>query len=149
MSSLNPGRIEPASSAWEETRKPLAAVWKTVNGDRLYTVNVHLSSKRDSSSSHGNARPPVNGHSERRTHQVNVTAVNIPLTAAIRFLMFSGLAGLCLLYTVERCQRQRRSSWRHERVPANALRLPCPRRARLRHQRAVWCAADRAVHICV
>ncbi|KAI0685216.1 DNase I-like protein [Cytidiella melzeri] len=72
--SLNPGRIEPGNSAWEESRKPLAAAWQTANGARFYTVNVHFSSKRDSSSSHGNARPPVNGHSERRTHQVNVTA---------------------------------------------------------------------------
>jgi len=72
--SLNPGRIEPSSLAWEETRKPLAAAWQTTSGDRLYTVNVHFSSKRDSSSAHGDARPPVNGHSDRRALQVNVTA---------------------------------------------------------------------------
>ncbi|KAJ3541474.1 hypothetical protein NM688_g6078 [Phlebia brevispora] len=72
--SLNPGRIEPWSFAWEETRKPLAAAWQTTTGERFFTVNVHFSSKRDSSSAHGDARPPVNGHSERRTQQVNVTA---------------------------------------------------------------------------
>ncbi len=75
MCSLNPGRVDPSSAAWEDSRKPLAAAWQTTNGERFYTVNVHFSSKRDSSPSHGNARPPVNGHSERRTHQVNVTAV--------------------------------------------------------------------------
>lgn len=73
--SLNPGRVDPSSPAWEETRKPLVAAWQTVSGERFFTVNIHMSSKRDSSSVHGDARPPVNGHSERRTQQVNVTAV--------------------------------------------------------------------------
>ncbi|TCD65684.1 hypothetical protein EIP91_002311 [Steccherinum ochraceum] len=72
--SLNPGRIDPTSDAWEETRKPLAAAWQTTNGDRFFTVNVHLSSKRFSSSQHGDARPPVNGRAVQRTHQVKVTA---------------------------------------------------------------------------
>jgi hypothetical protein len=75
LSSLNPGRIDPMNVAWEETRKPLAAAWRTSSGDPFYTVNVHLSSKRDSSSAHGDARPPVNGHGDRRSLQVNVTAV--------------------------------------------------------------------------
>lgn len=81
LGSLNPGRVDPASPAWEETRKPLAAAWQTTTGERFFTVNVHLSSKRDSSSAHGDARPPVNGHSERRALQVNVTAVSSALLA--------------------------------------------------------------------
>ncbi|KAI0360124.1 DNase I-like protein [Trametes cingulata] len=72
--SFNPGRIDPLHSAWEEARKPLAAAWKTASGQRFYTVNVHFSSKRDSSSAQGDARPPVNGHAERRHSQANVTA---------------------------------------------------------------------------
>ncbi|KAI0671579.1 endonuclease/exonuclease/phosphatase [Trametes maxima] len=72
--SYNPGRIDPLHSAWEEARKPLAAAWQTASGDRFYTVNVHFSSKRGSSSAQGNARPPVNGHAERRQSQANVTA---------------------------------------------------------------------------
>ncbi|KAI0076209.1 endonuclease/exonuclease/phosphatase [Panus rudis PR-1116 ss-1] len=72
--SPNPGRVNPMSSAWEETRKPMAAAWQTTNGERFFTINVHMSSKRDSSSAHGNARPPVNGHIERRTHQAEVLA---------------------------------------------------------------------------
>lgn len=78
-SSLNPGRIEPDHLAWEETRKPLAAQWQTTAGDRFFTVNVHFSSKRDSSSTHGDARPPVNGHGARRALQANVTAVRVQL----------------------------------------------------------------------
>ena len=75
MNSYNPGRINPLHEAWEEARKPLAAAWKTASGTSFFTVNVHFSSKRGSSSSQGDARPPVNGHSERRTSQANVTAV--------------------------------------------------------------------------
>lgn len=70
----NPGRINPLSSAWEESRKPMAAAWQTTTGERFFTVNVHLSSKRGGSSNHGDARPPVNGHNERRMDQVNETA---------------------------------------------------------------------------
>ncbi len=75
--SYNPGRIDPMHAAWEEARKPLAAAWQTASGDRFYTVNVHFSSKRDSSSAQGDARPPVNGGSERRMSQANVTAVRL------------------------------------------------------------------------
>ncbi|EPT05654.1 hypothetical protein FOMPIDRAFT_1021407 [Fomitopsis schrenkii] len=72
--SFNPGRIDPNNAAWEEARKPVAAAWQTTTGERFYTVNVHYSSKRDSSSAQGDARPPVNGKSEQRMAQVNVTA---------------------------------------------------------------------------
>ncbi|OCH95417.1 DNase I-like protein [Obba rivulosa] len=72
--SLNPGRIDPTNIAWDETRKPIAAAWQTTSGERFFTVNVHFRSKRDSSSPQGNARPPVNGHSEERRLQMDVTA---------------------------------------------------------------------------
>ncbi|KZT73124.1 DNase I-like protein [Daedalea quercina L-15889] len=72
--SYNPGRIDPTNAAWEEARKPVAAAWQTSTGERFYTVNVHYSSKHDSSSVQGDARPPVNGKSEQRAAQVNVTA---------------------------------------------------------------------------
>ncbi|PCH42282.1 endonuclease/exonuclease/phosphatase [Wolfiporia cocos MD-104 SS10] len=72
--SLNPGRIDPTHPAWIEARKPIAAAWQTSSGDRFFTVNVHYNSKRDSSSTHGDARPPVNGRNAHRATQVNVTA---------------------------------------------------------------------------
>ena len=77
--SFNPGRIDPNNAAWEEARKPVAAAWQTTTGERFYTVNVHYSSKRDSSSAQGDARPPVNGKSQQRMAQVNVTAVSSTL----------------------------------------------------------------------
>ncbi|KAF5339002.1 hypothetical protein D9611_008738 [Ephemerocybe angulata] len=68
--NLNPARIEPTSGTWNETRKPLVAHWQTKLGFELFTVNVHLSSKGGSSSTQGDARPPVNSPIENRTKQV-------------------------------------------------------------------------------
>ncbi|KAF9267486.1 DNase I-like protein [Marasmius fiardii PR-910] len=69
--TLNPGRIDPENSAWEDARKPLVAEWEmTFSGSKVFTVNVHLTSKGGSSSLHGDARPPVNSPVEERTRQV-------------------------------------------------------------------------------
>jgi hypothetical protein len=73
--SLNPGRIDPNNSVWVDSRKPLAAHWQTTNGHRFFTVNLHLESKGGSTTEEGNARPPVNLPVDKRTGQVNVTAV--------------------------------------------------------------------------
>ncbi|TFK52519.1 DNase I-like protein [Heliocybe sulcata] len=72
--SFNPGRIDPANDVWVEARKPLAVAWQTATGDRFYTADVHFSSKRGSTSTHGNARTPVNGRVDVRGGQANVTA---------------------------------------------------------------------------
>ena len=70
----NPGRIDPASDAWDASRKPLAAEWTTVDGHVFFTVNVHWSSKGGSSSLQGDLRPPVNKPVAERTQQANITA---------------------------------------------------------------------------
>jgi predicted extracellular nuclease len=72
--SLNPGRIEPTSEAWNSSRKPLVANWQTVSGERFFTIDVHFASKGGSSSGQGDARPPVNGVVGPRTNQVTLTA---------------------------------------------------------------------------
>ncbi|KAK4185770.1 Endonuclease/exonuclease/phosphatase [Podospora australis] len=73
--SFNPGRIEPASSAWTSSRKPIAAAWIVKGATKpFYTVNVHFSSKGGGTSLHGDIRPPVNGGIESRVQQANVTA---------------------------------------------------------------------------
>ncbi|KZT19529.1 DNase I-like protein [Neolentinus lepideus HHB14362 ss-1] len=72
--TFNPGRIDPSNDVWIEARKPLAVAWQTSSGDRFYTVDVHFSSKRGSTSSHGSARTPVNGRVEIRAKQANMTA---------------------------------------------------------------------------
>lgn len=73
--SLNPGRIDPTNTAWHSTRKPLVAGWRTSSGQEFYTINVHLSSKGGSSSTQGDARPPVNLPVDTRGQQVGIVAV--------------------------------------------------------------------------
>ncbi|KAF9046318.1 Endonuclease/exonuclease/phosphatase [Panaeolus papilionaceus] len=68
--SFNPGRIDPLNPAWNATRKPLVAHWRTAAGADFFTINLHLSSKGGSSSTQGDARPPVNSPIEARTAQV-------------------------------------------------------------------------------
>lgn len=72
--SFNPGRIDPTNDAWNSSRKPLVAAWMTPHGQQLFTINVHLSSKGGSSSTEGDARPPVNSVIDRRTNQVEIVA---------------------------------------------------------------------------
>ncbi|KAJ7288401.1 DNase I-like protein [Mycena rebaudengoi] len=72
--SLNPGRVDPTNDAWLDSRKPLAAMWKTNLGHTLFTVNVHFSSKGGSTTSHGDARPPVNLPVDQRIKQVKTVA---------------------------------------------------------------------------
>ncbi|UNI18296.1 hypothetical protein JDV02_004572 [Purpureocillium takamizusanense] len=73
---LNPGRIQPASAAFDDSRKPVAAAWRTVRGTRkpFFTVNVHFGSKGGSTTLHGDARPPVNKGVDKRTEQTTITA---------------------------------------------------------------------------
>ncbi|KAF4929148.1 hypothetical protein CGCVW01_v001649 [Colletotrichum viniferum] len=76
----NPGRIEPASSVWSASRKPLAAEWRAINGPQnktFFTVNVHWASKGGSSSLHGDPRPPINGVVDGRIEQAEVTGAFI------------------------------------------------------------------------
>ncbi|KAH9924271.1 DNase I-like protein [Epithele typhae] len=72
--TYNPGRIDPTNAAWDASRKPLVAVWETPSGARVLTINLHLTSKGGSSSSQGDARPPLNGGVEQRVAQVQVVA---------------------------------------------------------------------------
>lgn len=73
--SFNPGRVSPDSSAWEASRKPLAAHWRILkDNSTFFTVNVHFTSKGGSSSIQGDARPPVNGGVDHRLAQANLTA---------------------------------------------------------------------------
>ncbi|KAH7312289.1 Endonuclease/exonuclease/phosphatase [Stachybotrys elegans] len=73
---FNPGRIEPSADAWANSRKPLAAMWKTVKGTGklFFTVNVHFTSKGGSSTLHGDPRPPINNGIEKRNDQATITA---------------------------------------------------------------------------
>ncbi|KAI9151845.1 hypothetical protein HJFPF1_09056 [Paramyrothecium foliicola] len=71
----NPGRIDPKNPAFNNSRKPVIAQWKTVRGTgkTFFTVNVHFSSKGGSSSLHGDPRPPLNGAVAARQSQAEIT----------------------------------------------------------------------------
>ncbi|KAI5896622.1 DNase I-like protein [Schizophyllum commune H4-8] len=72
--NFNPGRIAPTNAAWDSSRKPLVAHWITPNGTSLFTINLHLTSKGGSSTTHANGRTPVNLGVEQRTSQVELVA---------------------------------------------------------------------------
>ncbi|GFF94304.1 hypothetical protein IFM53868_07500 [Aspergillus udagawae] len=71
----NPGLIDPSNDAWDDSRKPLAAAWETLDGkNKFFTVNVHFTSKGGGSSIEGDARPPVNGGVAKREAQAKLVA---------------------------------------------------------------------------
>ncbi|KAF8582860.1 DNase I-like protein [Ramaria rubella] len=74
--TFNPGRIQPNNSAWDDSRKSLAAVWERVggSGELLFTVNVHHTAKTGGSSEQGNLRPPINEDVDKRAAQVELVA---------------------------------------------------------------------------
>ncbi|THH20544.1 hypothetical protein EW146_g821 [Bondarzewia mesenterica] len=67
----------PYNSCWDDSRKPLAVLWETPTGHRFFTINHHGTSKGGSSSTGGDARPPVNFNVEKRTTQVEVISTFI------------------------------------------------------------------------
>jgi predicted extracellular nuclease len=72
--SLNPGRIDPSNSAWDDSRVPLVAEWETNDGmNNFFTVNVHWTSRLGSSSLFGDPRPPISGGIDQRQSQAQVT----------------------------------------------------------------------------
>jgi predicted extracellular nuclease len=71
----NPGLIDPSNDAWDDSRKPLAAAWETLDGkNKFFTVNVHFTSKGGGSSIEGDARPPVNGGVATREAQAKLVS---------------------------------------------------------------------------
>lgn len=75
----NPGRIDPTNiTAWQASRKPLAAAWETLDGkNKFFTINVHFQSKGGSSPIQGDARPPVNQGVDDRSEQMEITAISL------------------------------------------------------------------------
>lgn len=73
--SYNPGRLEPNSTAWDASRKPLAAQWRVLaDNSTFFTINVHQTSKGGGSPIEGDLRPPINGGVDQRTQQATITA---------------------------------------------------------------------------
>ena len=93
LHSFNPGLVDPTNPVWNNSRRPLAAVWESSSqantGFQFFTVNVHFTSKDGSGSIQSNARPPVNSGVQLRSEQVNVVSVRTSFTLRIlREFMF-------------------------------------------------------------
>lgn len=69
--SLNPARVAPTDSAFNNSRKPVAALF-AFNGERILLVNNHFSSKGGSSPIFGTLQPFVNGSEDERLAQARV-----------------------------------------------------------------------------
>ncbi|KAJ7212177.1 DNase I-like protein [Mycena pura] len=95
MLSLNPGRVDPNNTAWEDSRKPLAAMWETASGATLFTVNLHLVSKDGSTTGQGDAWPPVNLPVAQCTNQVETVSAFVKSIFAIESNANVIVAGDC------------------------------------------------------
>lgn len=126
--SLNPGRIDPNNTAWQDSRKPLAAVWESIlpgsTGKRFFTVNLHLISKDGSTTAQGNARPPVNLGIQERTSQVESVAVSPQSCASVRMpLNTRTTTGIRQFHSQER-QERKYNRWRRlQRVCHGTIRF--------------------------
>jgi uncharacterized protein len=69
--SFNPGRIEPTDSAWDSSRKPLAAEFE-FNGEKVFAVQCHFNSKRGDGSLWGYNQPPEFASEVQRVQQATL-----------------------------------------------------------------------------
>lgn len=69
--SESPGRVEPNDPAFENSRKPLAGEF-VFNGQRLFLINNHFTSKGGSDPLFGRFQPPNNNGEDARTEQARI-----------------------------------------------------------------------------
>jgi predicted extracellular nuclease len=67
----SPGRIDPANSAWNSSRKPLAAEF-TYGGDHLFVIANHFNSKGGDQPLFGHPQPPVRSSEVQRHQQAQI-----------------------------------------------------------------------------
>ena len=80
--SLNPGRVDPNSFAFRDSRKPLAAQF-SFNGQRLFVVVNHLNSKGGDGPLFGDVQPPNLDSERQRTEQAKVLNMFVKQIMAI------------------------------------------------------------------
>ncbi|MDX6743376.1 lamin tail domain-containing protein [Actinocorallia sp. A-T 12471] len=66
--SVSPGRIDPASTAWNASRKPLVGEF-TFQGRQLFVIANHFNSKGGDQPLHGRNQPPVRITEAQRLQQ--------------------------------------------------------------------------------
>lgn len=69
--SSSPGRIRPADPAWNSTRKPLVGEF-TFNGQTLFVIANHFSSKGGDQPLFGRFQPPTLGSEAKRIQQAQI-----------------------------------------------------------------------------
>nr|WP_240627614.1 lamin tail domain-containing protein [Streptomyces scopuliridis] len=66
--SVSPGRINPTSTAWKSSRKPLVGEF-TFRGEQVFVVGNHFNSKGGDQPTHGAFQPPTLGSETQRLTQ--------------------------------------------------------------------------------
>ncbi|MGH3412168.1 MAG: lamin tail domain-containing protein [Marmoricola sp.] len=69
--TISPGRVDPGNSAWASTRKPLAGEF-TWNGQTVFVIANHLSSKGGDDPLFGRYQPPVESSAAKRHQQAQI-----------------------------------------------------------------------------
>jgi predicted extracellular nuclease len=69
--SASPGRVQPDSPAWTDSRKPLAGEI-TFRGQRVVVVGCHFVSKRGDQPTFGRFQPPARASELQRTEQARI-----------------------------------------------------------------------------
>ena len=70
---FNPGRVDPTSSAWQDSRKPLAGEF-VFNGHVVFVIANHFVSKLGDDPLWGTDQPPVNSSETQRHQQAHEVA---------------------------------------------------------------------------
>ncbi|TNC28780.1 hypothetical protein FG385_04240 [Amycolatopsis alkalitolerans] len=69
--SVSPGRIDPANTAWEDSRKPLAGEF-VFRGRTVFVIANHFNSKGGDQPTHGRYQPPTRSSELQRGEQAQV-----------------------------------------------------------------------------
>ncbi|MFI2779535.1 endonuclease/exonuclease/phosphatase family protein [Streptomyces sp. ALB3] len=79
--SVSPGRINPASTAWDSSRKPLVGEFR-FRGEPVFVIANHFASKGGDQSLHGRYQEPARSSETQRVRQA--TEVNTFVTSLLK-----------------------------------------------------------------
>ncbi|WP_406144812.1 endonuclease/exonuclease/phosphatase family protein [Streptomyces sp. NBC_01012] len=79
--SVSPGRINPTSTAWDNSRKPLVGEFR-FRGEPVFVIGNHFASKGGDQSLHGRYQEPVRGSETQRVRQA--AEVNTFVTSLLK-----------------------------------------------------------------
>eukprot|EP00877_Chromochloris_zofingiensis_P011161 jgi/Chrzof1/6299/Cz18g00200.t1 len=80
--SFSPGRVDPANSAWVDSRKPLAAEF-LFNSKKVFMIAIHFNAKNADDPLFGRKQPPVLSSEKRRRSQASIVANFVTSITAI------------------------------------------------------------------